>query len=51
VVATGDSYHLAELGTANWENVVPNPSTGDQTLVIAPVIRPAATSSSTPAPK
>jgi hypothetical protein len=34
VVATGDSYHLAELGTANWENVVPNPSTGDQTLVI-----------------
>ena len=34
VVATGDSYHLAELGTANWENILANPSTGDQTLVL-----------------
>jgi hypothetical protein len=34
VVATGDSYHLAEFGTANWENIVPNPATGDKTVVI-----------------
>jgi hypothetical protein len=33
VVATGDSFHLADLGTASWENVVPNPATGDKTVV------------------
>jgi hypothetical protein len=34
VVATGESYHLADLGSANWENVVANPSTGDKTVVV-----------------
>jgi hypothetical protein len=33
VVATGDSYHLADLGTASWENVIPHAATGDKTVV------------------
>src|SRR5262249_24282402 len=33
VVATGDSFQLPDLGTAAWENVVPNPGTGDKTVV------------------
>ncbi len=34
VVETGDSYELTALGTAGWENVVANPSTGDRTVVV-----------------
>ena len=34
VVATGDTYQLPDMGTANWENVVANPATGDATVVI-----------------
>lgn len=33
VVETGDSYQLADFGTASWENVVANPATGDKTVV------------------
>lgn len=34
VVSTGDSYQLADLGTANWENVVANPAADDKTVVV-----------------
>ena len=34
VVATGDSYQLADVGTAAFENVVANPATGDKTVVV-----------------
>jgi hypothetical protein len=34
VVETGDSYELAALGRAGWENVAANPATGDRTVVI-----------------
>lgn len=34
VVATGDTYQLAALGSAGWENVVANPASGDKTVVI-----------------
>jgi hypothetical protein len=33
VVSTGDSYQLADLGAANWENVLANPSGLDETVV------------------
>jgi hypothetical protein len=41
VVDTGDSYQLEALGTAEWENLLANPATGDKTVV-------AGTSDSTP---
>ncbi|MGW5666527.1 hypothetical protein [Micromonospora sp. NPDC003776] len=34
VVDTGETYQLAGMGTASWENVVANPATGDKTVVI-----------------
>lgn len=34
VVATGESYQLADLGNASWENLVANPATGDKTVVV-----------------
>lgn len=34
VVDSGDSYELPALGTAPWENVVPNPATGRSTVVV-----------------
>jgi hypothetical protein len=34
VVDTGDSYVLADIGTAAFENVVANPATGDKTVVV-----------------
>jgi hypothetical protein len=34
VVSTGDSYQLADFGSANWENVLANPGTGDKTVVL-----------------
>lgn len=33
VVDTGESYHLADMGSASFENVVANPATGDKTVV------------------
>ena len=33
-VKTGVSYQLPHFGKSAWENVVPHPNTGDQTLVI-----------------
>ncbi|GLY68593.1 hypothetical protein [Amycolatopsis taiwanensis] len=33
VVDSGESYQLADLGTASFENVVANPGTGDKTVV------------------
>jgi hypothetical protein len=34
VVATGDSFQSADIGTAAFENVLSNPATGDKTLVV-----------------
>lgn len=34
VVATGDSFELASIGRAGWENLAAHPNTGDRTVVI-----------------
>ena len=33
VVDTGESYQLADMGAASWENIVANPATRDKTVV------------------
>lgn len=34
VVATGETYQLADMGTGSWENVVASPDSGDKTVVV-----------------